>query len=952
MRELRALVALPSPPHVICISETWFDDESAPGISGYDIFRRDRPSFGGGVVIYSKVELRASVVANDVLQSDNVEQIWCSILTGKERILVGCVYRPPRLVACSDDALLISIKTAKNLVELKAFDSFLLAGDFNLGEISWTSDGVGSTSKSESSLEDRFLELIDDCFLSQCISEPTFYNGADDSIGSVLDLILTDRQERILEVIYSAPLGAINKAHVGISWKFAVGHSIPEVFRERKDWNKGKYALMNEELRSIYWEKLLLNRNLDTFNDHFVEIYHEMCNKFIPPRKNNNRQVPWMNSELKSLINEKHRLWYRYKSSRSAEHLHEEYRRFSAKVRKEIKLSVTRYESKLAAKSKRDPKVVYAYAKSMNSVKDHIRALVDKDGLLVTNRVQVADVLNSQFQSVFVVEPPKELDKLPEFSSRRSECFGISDLTDWISLEAIKKRLSSLCPSKSCGYDEIHPYVLKTCAAEFARPLRLIFQRSLTEGHVPSTWKLANVSPIFKKGSRVTASNYRPVSLTSVVCKVMERIVRDALMRYLESEGLIAKEQHGFVNKKSCTSNLLETLDLVTKELSEGNSVEVVYLDFLKAFDMVPHRRLLLKLKGYGLKDDLLKWLESFLSGRKQRVVLGETASDWVEVTSGVPQGSVLGPLLFVIYINDLPEKLINHSKLFADDSKIIAILNSLLNNVLQNDIDAVTHWTSEWLMRLNALKCKIVHFGKPQEDCIGYTIEDLSVGSRVPLEVSCCERDLGVYVSSDLKWSKHVQMIASRANRVLGMLVRTFTSRDVSLWKTLYVSLVRPHLEFASSVWNPYLKGDIKMIEKVQRRATKIPSQMRDLPYDKRLSMWGLTALDDRRVRGDLIQMFKFTNGYELIDWYTGPQLAPSSQTRAASSNNQRLVRESFLAKASNDHGHFVSTRHNFFLNRVAGSWNGLNNFQIQAPSLNSFKARVDSTPVKAAIA
>jgi hypothetical protein len=399
----------------------------------------------------------------------------------------------------------------------------------------------------------------------------------------------------------------------------------------------------------------------------------------------------------------------------------------------------------------------------------------------------------------------------------------------------------------------------------------------------------------------------------------------------------------GFVKRKACVTNLLETMDLVTKSLSEGIPVDVVYLDFLKAFDMVPHRRLILKLSRYGVRSDLLAWFESYLFGRRQRVVLGSTVSEWKEVTSGVPQGSVLGPLLFVLYINDLPEVLKNTSKLYADDSKIIAqIVDSMSAVSLQEDIDAVTEWTRDWLMRLNASKCKIIHFGGSGESHAAYSIEDLSTNSRNELEKSDCERDLGVNISCDLKWRKHINIIVAKANKVLGMLVKTFTSRDQELWKLLYVSLVRPHLEFASSVWNPHLLGDIEIVERVQRRASKIPTKMRHLTYEQRLEAWDLTTLEVRRRRGDLIQMHKIHHGLEDVDWFTGPLYAPNTATRSAEKNNSRIMREYFPSRSCNDFCRYVSVRYEFFLNRVVGDWNRLSNDQISSQTSNVFKSRI----------
>jgi hypothetical protein len=381
--------------------------------------------------------------------------------------------------------------------------------------------------------------------------------------------------------------------------------------------------------------------------------------------------------------------------------------------------------------------------------------------------------------------------------------------------------------------------------------------------------------------------------------------------------------------------------------------VDVVYLDFLKAFDMVPHRRLILKLGCYGVRSDLLSWFESYLFGRRQRVVLGSAVSKWKEVTSGVPQGSVLGPLLFVLYINDLPEALNNPSKLYADDSKIIArIVDSMSAVLLQQDINAVTEWTRDWLMRLNTSKCKIVHFGGSEDSHATYLIEDLSTNCRNVLEKSECERDLGVNVSYDLKWRTHINSIVAKANKVLGMLVKTFTSRDSELWKMLYVSLVRPHLEFASSVWSPSLVGDIEVLERVQRRATKIPTSMRRMTYEQRLEVWGLTTLEVRRRRGDLIQMHKIHHGLDAVDWFTGPRYAPNTATRSAGNNNSRMARESFPSRLRNDFCRHVSVRHEFFLNRVVGDWNRLSNNQISAPTSNVFKSRISEFKFTAAIA
>ena len=240
--------------------------------------------------------------------------------------------------------------------------------------------------------------------------------------------------------------------------------------------------------------------------------------------------------------------------------------------------------------------------------------------------------------------------------------------------------------------DKVSPFVLNKCSKEWSIPLNLLFNSSMPE-------------------------NYRPVSLTSVPCKIMEKLVKKAIVNHLEANDLISKHQHGFVNKKSCVTNLLECLDYSTKTMSEKNFIDIILLDFAKAFDKVPHRRLLKKIENYGINGRLLLWIKAFLGSRRQRVILGETTSNWTQVLSGVPQGSVLGPVLFILYINDLPETMTNKNSIYADDTKILGKIRSDHvqedSSSLQNDIDTTVKWTDKWLMRLNPEKCKVIHIGK-----------------------------------------------------------------------------------------------------------------------------------------------------------------------------------------------------------------------------------------------
>jgi hypothetical protein len=284
-----------------------------------------------------------------------------------------------------------------------------------------------------------------------------------------------------------------------------------------------------------------------------------------------------------------------------------------------------------------------------------------------------------------------------------------------ITEKMVREKIRKLKPDSAAGPDEIGPRILKELEAVLTTPLVEIFRKSISTGEVPDEWKKANVTPIFKKGTKKDPGNYRPVSLTSVCCKMLESILRDALMDHLTCNNLLKASQHGFMPGKSCTTNLLEFFEKTTQAIDAGLPFDVIFLDFAKAFDKVPRERLLEKLRAHGVQGRALNWIRNWLTGRKQRVVLNGKFSAWAEVLSGVPQGSVLGPILFLIFINDLDVAavMIDILRKFADDTKLGQTVSTPEEReLLQQALDKLCEWSEKWGMEFNVKKCKVMHLG------------------------------------------------------------------------------------------------------------------------------------------------------------------------------------------------------------------------------------------------
>ena len=392
---------------------------------------------------------------------------------------------------------------------------------------------------------------------------------------------------------------------------------------------------------------------------------------------------------------------------------------------------------------------------------------------------------------------------------------------------------------------------------------------------------------------------------------------------------MISRHQHGFVTGRSCQSNLLEALEEWSRLLDEGAGVDVVYLDYQKAFDTVPHKRLIMKLQGYGITGNVLRWISDFLSKRTQRVAVNNSLSNWSNVSSGVPQGSVLGPVLFILYVNELPHLVNSKIKMYADDTKLFGPVTSPVEaQVLQDDLDALTRWSKEWLLQFNVSKCKVMHCG-PRNPGLKYFMKQAN-GEARELEETQTERDLGVYLSNTLKPSLHCSKAANKAMTALKLLRMTFGCLTVQNFKILYSVYVRPHLEHCIQAVGPYMIQDFKHLEKVQRRATKLVQGLKDMPYGERLKILNLTSVEERIGRGDLIETHKILTGRVNTD---SAQFFVRHQDGHTRGHHLKLK----IRRAR------TQARAKFFSNRVVTAWNKLPLEVVSAGSTNEFKNRLD---------
>ena len=907
-------------PDVIMITEVIPKSQSNPiapallSIDGYQPnfnFQPDAANLGQsgirGVAIYSKTSLNATEVEMKI--ENFTDHVWIEVPTNEKPLLVGCIYRSPSNDT-DKEACMKSATVTSQLIKLAyaTSDSVVIAGDFNYKEINWECDYSAQEHQSV------FINGLHECFLHQHVTEPTRFR--ENETPNLLDLLITSDESMIADLAYHPPLGESD--HLCLRFNVRCGKEVVtrEEPKERNIYKFDQDAVL-VELGKYDWENLL-NSNFQDDYQTFFEILGKIMMKHTPiktpKRKKKNL---YMTKESVRLKNKKLRLWRRYTKTKGTfdrknyDRCKNNFRALTRKLRRDFEIGISEG-------LKEKPKTFWCYAKSRLKTREQIASLIKPDGSIAKKAADKAETLNNFFASVFTVENLEDMPPAPP-STVDEVIYSIV-----ITPEIVKEKLEALNPNKSPGHDKWHPFFLRNVADAICVPLSILYAKSLKEG-AHESWKKAIIAAIYKKGKKSDPGNYRPVSLTSVISKIMESIVRDAMVTHLMKNNLITDDQHGFVPNRDCITQLLVCMEDWSKMIEEGDCFDVIYTDFSKAFDSVPHERLFLKLQSLGIKGDILNWIKSFLRGRTQCVNVDGAHSSWKKVLSGIPQGSVIGPILFVIFINDMPDSLkYNLCKLFADDCKLYGKVASMGENLVQADLTHLEEWSRIWQLPFNAKKCKSMHLGykNPKHT---YVLNGLE------LEQITTEKDLGVMVDNKMNFHVHAATATKKANQMLGVIKRTYKTRDANTMATLYKAMVRHHLEYGNAIWGPCYMGDLKLVEGVQRRATKLIPELYNLPYEDRLRELKLPSMEYRRRRGDMIQCFKIMNGLVRLKATELFTPIPAGNTRG---HNQRVLRQ---------RAH-KSVRAKSFSQRTISSWNSLPKEVIEAPSVNTFKNRLDT--------
>ena len=877
-------------------------------IEGYSMIRADRPVRPqGGVAICYKQHLSA-------VESRSFSNKTCEVCISQIvqlNVTIVAVYRPPDTTKVLFKEALTEIERYLTDISKQKSD-LLIMGDLNFPNVNWdTKTAKSGCSKNDKDCFSDLCKVMEDHFLIQVIDKPTRKDN-------LLDIVLTNSSDLVKRVTTEDTVMSDHRlvmCQLGYRELEKVEEDIARTGFNALNLHKADWEKINSELSTVEWKELLagpsnpvkdgtseIKSNFEIFTEECLRVCEgnaparHRASKAKKKRKNNNRQLL---RRRKRKVKAIERLEEQDPNAAKLATLKGELVDIELEIRDKIHSNLKDEEANVIDQIKDNPKAFYSYANSFQKAKQNIGPLEDPVSKELKNGPrEMADILQNQYVKVFSDPNTAIPRKLLNKSQPKARICDID-----FSAKEIEEAIDELQLHSASGPDDFPAIVLKRCKATLAAPLYQLWRSSLDSGIIPQYLVSQKIVPVFKKGSKTEAQNYRPVSLTSHVIKIFERVMRKFLVHWLEANNLLSKHQHGFRKSKSCVTQLLAHIDSILNMLMEGANADVIYLDFAKAFDKVSHKILLKKLENLGIGGKILTWLKSFLSNRFQSVSVEGKLSFIHLVLSGVPQGTVLGPLLFIIFIDDIYESVkYSLARSFADDTRLTKAIKSIIDQLqLQEDLDAVVEWADENGMELHEGKFELLQHGKIVElkGPSGYSYK-LSSGQIIAN--SSKVKDLGITVDESLGWTTHIAEVSKQASQMSAWVLRTFTTRQQFPLMTLYKSLIRSKLDYCCPVWSPIRKADICSLEAIQRSFTARIITLKGLTYWERLRSMKLMSVQRRRERYIVLHMWKIYCGIVPndvgVEFYSNDRLGPMCRVpklRAKSMQVNTMVYHSF---------------------------------------------------------
>lgn len=887
-------------------TETFLTDDKIPDSFLYSEFyhfirfdrRKSVGSTGGGVLVYISKTLNFQEI--DISTDLHYSKHGCEVLSfdlipsKSDCIRFFLVYRPPNTTAHKTQFL------CEHLKNFLSHGANIILGDLNCPSIDWVNLRAGSNSA-----HTAFFDFCTNENMSQMVNFPT--RTALTGTENVLDLLLTNSPDLITNVEKQPPL--FNSDHHSVEFVMTLSKPTTKANKTGKrqifDFKRADFEKINSILVSIHWNYMFsFCSSFQAKYDLFIKTVSDTLYSCCPTKILNDRRPK--NRRLAKLQRKKRKYAKKYGIS---DYARRKYKIIQKDILKILKIDRISLEES-AAKSN---KSISKYIKSRLKFKHELPALsYPHSELKYITDFEKANAFVDCFSNNINQEIKSSAGVI--FPQCKQQKLDIS-FDAYLVYNYLRR-----VPSKfSVTTENINQFCIKKCAISLAEPLSVLFTESFEQGIVPRQWKVAYIVPVHKKGLRSNPFNYRPISLTSPFCRVMERMISTKLKhRYAQK---LSANQFGFLPKRSCTLSLLDSISCWQEHLRNKRNVDVIYFDFKKAFDMVPHSKLLLKLNSVGVDYKLISWLRDFLTNRTSYVKVGDAlSSHHIDVSSGVVQGSVLGPMLFLMYINDISFTFgadVQYT-LFADDLKIYGTNPSSLQSV----INSIGEWAETWDMPLAVEKIRVLHLGRNNPKTHYYISGELIASEDVV-------RDLGLRIDNALKFDSHINFAVNKANALGDQILRAFRFDVPQKYIWVFNTYAMPHLDYCSEIFSPPANSRLaKVLEQPLRRFTRSVCQrfqLRFSSYSERLQILNIDSIFLRNIKSDLLLAYKIIH-----------HQAHSNESYLTLSRNprhrMRMVR------------HFNPHMSNWFWNRVSHNWNLVANRFNEVNCYNEFKLIVAS--------